>query len=415
MQIPGVPAALLRALATAAEGRRLALVGGAVRDLLLHRVHNDPWRGVPDLDLVVEGRAAELVARLAQQLPPGALRSSREHGRFGTVEVELLMPESGAWLLDVASARREAYPQPAENPVVSLGRLDDDLTRRDFSVNAMALLLSTDGCGVELLDPHGGQRDLAQRRLRLLHADSLHDDPTRLVRAARYAARLGFVLDPAAVQQAKGVLSHWPWSWRPGDAPEQAPPALSTRLRMELELLLEREPWEAALRHLQAWEGLKLLDPQLQGSGAWQRCLRRASRQGLPLLPVLLGLAGDPLAVVARLQLPHRQQRWLKGLVQLRQHLAEQESTQGRHLSPAEWTQRLEAQLDPTHVVPLALCCGDQPRKVLLRWWFRWRHVGPGLSASDLIAAGVPAGPAIGARLRQLRAERLNLGEAEGR
>jgi len=415
MQIPGVPAALLRALATAAEGRRLALVGGAVRDLLLHRVHNDPWRGVPDLDLVVEGRAAELVARLAQQLPPGALRSSREHGRFGTVEVELLMPESGAWLLDVASARREAYPQPAENPVVSLGRLDDDLTRRDFSVNAMALLLSTDGCGVELLDPHGGQRDLAQRRLRLLHADSLHDDPTRLVRAARYAARLGFVLDPAAVQQAKGVLSHWPWSWRPGDAPEQAPPALSTRLRMELELLLEREPWEAALRHLQAWEGLKLLDPQLQGSGAWQRCLRRASRQGLPLLPVLLGLAGDPLAVAARLQLPHRQQRWLKGLVQLRQHLAEQESTQGRHLSPAEWTQRLEAQLDPTHVVPLALCCGDQPRKVLLRWWFRWRHVGPGLSASDLIAAGVPAGPAIGARLRQLRAERLNLGEAEGR
>jgi poly(A) polymerase len=415
MQIPGVPAALLRALAKAADGRRLALVGGAVRDLLLHRVHNDPWRGVPDLDLVVEGRAAELVARLAQQLPPGALRSCREHGRFGTVEVELLMPESGAWLLDVASARREAYPQPAENPVVSLGRLDDDLARRDFSVNAIALLLSTDGCGVELLDPHGGQRDLAQRRLRLLHADSLHDDPTRLVRAARYAARLGFVLDPAAVQQAKGVLSHWPWSWRPGDAPEQAPPALGTRLRMELELLLEREPWEAALRHLQAWEGLKLLDPQLQGSGAWQRCLRRASRQGLPLLPVLLGLAGDPLAVAARLQLPHRQQRWLKGLVQLRQHLAEQESTQGRDLSPAEWTQRLEAQLDPTHVVPLALCCGDQPRKVLLRWWFRWRHVGPGLSASDLIAAGVPAGPAIGARLRQLRAERLNLGEAGGR
>jgi poly(A) polymerase len=66
-------------------------------------------------------------------------------------------------------------------------------------------------------------------------------------------------------------------------------------------------------------------------------------------------------------------------------------------------------------VVRLALCCGDQPLKVLLRWWFRWRHVGPGLSAADLIAAGVPAGPAIGARLRQLRAERLNRGEAEGR
>jgi poly(A) polymerase len=197
MDIPGVPAALIEALVGAAEGMRLALVGGAVRDLLLHHQHRDPWRGLPDLDLVVEGQARDLVARLPQLLPPGSSCSWREHGSFGTVAVELALPQAGTWLLDIASARRETYPAPASNPEVSLGRLEDDLARRDFSVNAIALLLQAAGAvPMPLLDPHHGQEDLERRRLRLLHSDSLVDDPTRLVRAARYAARLDVALDP---------------------------------------------------------------------------------------------------------------------------------------------------------------------------------------------------------------------------
>jgi poly(A) polymerase len=96
-----------------------------------------------------------------------------------------------------------------------------------------------------LLDPHHGQEDLAARRLRFLHANSLLEDPTRLIRAARYAARLGFELDPSALEQVHRVLKLWPWAWQPGAAPQEAPPALGTRLRMELELLLEREPYPA--------------------------------------------------------------------------------------------------------------------------------------------------------------------------
>ena len=98
-----------------------------------------------------------------------------------------------------------------------------------------------------------GQQDLAARRLRLLHANSLVDDPTRLIRAARYAARLGFELDPSALEQARRVLQAWPWGWRPGSPPQPVPPALGTRLRMELELLLDREPWHEALDRLQTW------------------------------------------------------------------------------------------------------------------------------------------------------------------
>lgn len=407
LEIPGVPSVLLQALVAAAGGARLALVGGVVRDLLLHREHNDPWRGLPDLDLVVEGRAIDLVQRLVRQLPAGSYCNWREHGSFGTVEVELACADVGVWLLDVASARHEVYPVPAENPRVSFGVLEDDLARRDFSVNAMAMVLSADGSGVELLDPHHGQEDLARRCLRLLHHGSLMDDPTRLIRAARYAARLDFQLDAHAEEQARDLIARWPWCWRPEDPAQQAPPALSTRLRMELELLLDREPWLQALEHLQAWGGLALLDPGLQKTRRWRSALHRAERHGLSKLPVLLACGSDPVSIAARLQIPHRQQRELRGLSQLRCHLATLVQEGISSWGASEWTEWLEAHPDPEHVVTLALLCGDRPRRPLLHWWFRWRHVDAGVSASELLASGVPQGPAIGNRLRQLRAERL--------
>ena len=407
MHIPDVPTELITALVEASQGRRLALVGGAVRDLLLHHHHRDPWRGLPDLDLVVEGRAIELVEGLPARLPLGSLFAYREHGSFGTVEVELRLPAGETWLLDVASARKENYPSPAENPTVCLGSLDDDLARRDFSVNAIALLLGTGSDGLALLDPHHGQQDLAGRRLRLLHANSLLDDPTRLIRAARYAARLGFELDPSALEQARLVLQAWPWAWRPGSPPQQVPPALGTRLRMEVELLLEREPWREALDCLHAWGGLVLLDAGLQRNRRWQLALQRAIRWDLPLLPVLIACADDPVGLAQRLQVPHRHQRWLKALVQLRHHAAALPAEQVCSWTPAQWTEWIEHQPDPEHVVPLALACGGVFRRPLLRWWLRWRHVQSPTTAQDLLASGLRPGPAIGERLRQLRAERL--------
>lgn len=407
MQIPGVPPALLAALVQAANGRRLALVGGAVRDLLLHHRHRDPWRGLPDLDLVFEGRAVEMVERLPGLLPAGSHCTFREHGSFGTVEVELAMPQSDTWLLDVASARQETYPIPAENPSVSLGSLDDDLARRDFSVNAIALVLGGGDDAPQFLDPHHGQQDLAARCLRLLHSNSLVEDPTRLLRAARYAARLSFELHPSSLEQVRVVLESWPWTWHPGGPAQLAPPALGTRLRMELELLLEREPWLEALRRLQDWGGLALLDPGLQRATQWRLALQRASRWQVPLLPVLMACADDPVALAQRLQLPHRQQRWLKGLVQLRRQGDQLQADQLQTWTSAQWTEWIERQSDPEHVVPLALACGSPLRGPLLRWWLRWRHVQPAETARDLLAAGLKPGPAVGERLRQLRSERL--------
>ena len=150
------------------------LVGGAVRDLIL-------GRGRADIDIVVEGDAAELASRLGADVV--------SHERFATAKVSLDGHE-----VDIATARTESYPKPGALPVVEpAAQIEADLARRDFTINAMAIPL---GVGPDLIDPHGGQADLAAGLLRVLHHGSFLDDPTRALRAARYAARFDFELEP---------------------------------------------------------------------------------------------------------------------------------------------------------------------------------------------------------------------------
>ncbi|HEU5104330.1 MAG TPA: hypothetical protein VFU11_00660, partial [Solirubrobacterales bacterium] len=150
------------------------LVGGAVRDLLLGRPR-------ADVDLVVVGDVAALAERLG-----GA---DAEHERFGTVKVEVDGHE-----IDIATARTETYPEPGALPVVApAGDIEADLGRRDFTINAIAIPLGDEPL---LIDPHGGEGDLGRGLLRVLHPRSFEDDPTRAIRAARYAARFGFKLEP---------------------------------------------------------------------------------------------------------------------------------------------------------------------------------------------------------------------------
>ena len=408
MEIPDVPKPLLEALTQAAAGERCALVGGVVRDLLLHRHHEDPWRGLPDLDVVVEGRAADLVQRL-----PHALESRfgfstpfrlQEHGAFGTFELELELPAEfgGTWLLDVASARQETYPEPAENPIVRLGSLRDDLARRDFTVNAMALELAS----WELLDRYQGQADLSARQLNFLHPGSLRDDPTRWVRGARYAARLGFQFSPEAQLQALSTLDEWPWPWRLGDDPGQAPPALGTRLRMELELLFKREPWPKAVQVLQQLGGLTLLDTQLQEVTSWGRRLHWAQRLEVPLLPALVAGAAEPLRLAERLQLPHRQH---KLLVQFLELVSRLKAVPLETQLPSWWAEFLEAPLVSPEAVALTITSGGPHWHSLLRWWGRWRHVRSPISAEVLMQEeGLRPGKALGLRLSRLRKDEID-------
>ena len=404
MHLPGIPESVLLALQEQARlqgGVRLVLVGGAVRDALLHHNHRDPWRHLPDLDLVVEGSTEAFALGLRQRLGTERVSEVQVHRSFGTVEMVL-----DGVLLDLAQSRQERYPAPAENPVVEPGPLDQDLARRDFTVNAMALVL--DSGEPELLDLHGGQNDLAVRQLNFLHLRSVQDDPTRVVRGARYAARLGFDLAPQALEQVQATVRAWPWSWCPGDALDGVPPALSTRLRMELELLFEREPWQQALSHLQAWGALPLLHPSLQNDRLLVRRLRRAERLGVPLLCALVAASDSPLDLAQRLQLPLQQQRWIEERMRFQAWLAEQVlPLPWQGWTAARWSEALEARAWSPEVVALEVVLMTPCWRPLLRWWGRWRHVKPSQTARELIAQGLQPGPQLGEALRRSRLQRL--------
>jgi tRNA nucleotidyltransferase (CCA-adding enzyme) len=164
----------LATVAAAAGERSAYLVGGAVRDLLLGRERGD-------IDLVVIGDPAELAADLGAE-------TLASHERFGTVKVQL-----DGHQLDLATARTETYAHPGALPTVApADSIEADLARRDFTINAIAVAIADPNA---LVDPHGGHADLGAGLLRILHPASFEDDPTRAIRAARYAARFGFELE----------------------------------------------------------------------------------------------------------------------------------------------------------------------------------------------------------------------------
>ena len=394
MDLPGVPTPLLeelRAAAVTVGVSRLALVGGAVRDQLLHQRFGRPWSGVSDLDWVVEGDPSALGQELGRRCGP-RLTAMQEHGSFGTVALQL-----DGIPLDFAMARQESYPAPAHNPVVQAGTLLADLVRRDFTINAMAL----DLVAWELIDPHQGQADLAAGQLRFLHAGSVKDDPTRVIRAARYAARFGFRLAEEAQAQISSTLELWPWAWCQADPAAAAPPALASRLRMELDRLLEREPWAPALDLLEQWQALPLLDLRLQNDPRRTERLRWAQRLGLPLMPALLLGASDPLAVAQRLQIPGRQQQWLQQCAELLRWLDHSPLLSSER--PSVWSAALEQHGWQPETVALAVTLRPKQWKPLLRWWGRWRRIQAPQTARDLMAAGWRPGPALGEELRRQR------------
>lgn len=232
-------ASLLHTLCHLADGRdeRIFLVGGLLRDVLLGDAVGEA--DDLDIDLAVEGSVEAFLPALTE----AAEERPIVHERFGTASAVL----ADGTRVDLAQTRSERYPSPGALPIVSGAPIEVDLGRRDFSINAMALALTSDRQGA-LLDPYGGVRDIGRRRIRTLHPLSFRDDPTRLVRAARYAARIGGTIEGRTVAEAKQHGHHLEalTAERFGDAwrllLEEGDPAAGLRIARRLGILQMRDP-----------------------------------------------------------------------------------------------------------------------------------------------------------------------------
>jgi tRNA nucleotidyltransferase (CCA-adding enzyme) len=245
-----------------ADALRLAvfLVGGPVRDLLL-------GREIGDVDLVVEAREDVGAANLARAAASGDTRLTA-HDRFGTVSLQ-----RGEVSVDLATVRRESYSHDGALPTVEAGTLEEDLRRRDFTVNALALPLSEAARSRRegVVDFDEGVADLELRRLRVLHPRSFHDDPTRALRAARLAPRLGFTLTRGSRSALRDALRDGAFGRVSGD-----------RLRREIvklfdDSVLGLDP-SRALRLLSEWHVLGALEPGLTLEREVVAPLRRLGR-----------------------------------------------------------------------------------------------------------------------------------------
>jgi len=406
--LPPQTLALVRRIAETARemGYSLYFVGGLVRDLLL---------GTPvvDVDLVVEGDAIRLAHRLAQQLGGRVVA----HRRFGTAKWLIGQgvwqavagapppPERTPRSIDFATARTEFYTHPTALPEVERSSIKQDLHRRDFTINTLAIRLDPPHWG-ELLDFYGGEADLRNGVIRVLHSLSFIDDPTRILRAARLEARLGFRMDPRSESLIANAL---PLLDRvSGD-----------RIRHELEQILdEREP-EKALCRLEKLGVLRQIHADLR-CDAWVQARFRVAREELDpgvweLEPgdrrfVLWGLLFYRLspesleAVLRRLKMPRSEADDLQMLPDLRQAM--------RRLAPARRPSRIYRALRPFPSRLLAVawvaCEREGLREKMLQYQTRYRHVRTALTGDDLKAMGLRPGPIFGRLLGILQDARLD-------
>jgi tRNA nucleotidyltransferase (CCA-adding enzyme) len=260
--VPDATAVLLSRIARVAVARATAihLVGGPVRDLLLDRE-------IVDVDLVVEGDVRAL-AEAVKKGSDGDDLSLVSHDRFGTVRIEAPNAQ-----IDLAQLRNETYAHPGALPDVEAGNLAQDMRRRDFSINALicAVHAADPAKPMPIVDLEGGLEDLRQRRLRILHSRSFHDDPTRAWRAARFTARLGFSLDRKSRNVLRDALRDGAFGAVSGE-----------RWRRELQLTFDeaRRGVHAGqvLRALSDWHVLSALEPGLLLAPDSMVPLRRLSR-----------------------------------------------------------------------------------------------------------------------------------------
>ncbi len=363
------------------------LVGGMPRDLL---------RGVPalDLDVAVEGDGVTAAQEIARRLGATVVR----HERFGTATVT-----ADRVVIDVASTRTELYVEPGALPRVRWSSLREDLARRDFSVNAMAIGLSGDQLG-RLHDPHGGVADIQSKLIRVLHERSFTDDPTRLLRAVRYSARLDFALDFETERQALAAID------------EGAVLTVSgPRIRDELLRLLGEIDAAKAVQRLHGLGLDQALHPELRAdpdlvASAELGALETAADRVLAGLAALVTADSLSLAVwIDRLQVIGSQRDTVVGAARAAPEIAA--ALRLRERRPSELAALLRGESPET----LALALGmGAPAAPILDWVRHLSLVRLEITGDDLRAAGVSESPALGRALATTLDRKLD-GEIAGR
>ncbi|NWF63668.1 MAG: CCA tRNA nucleotidyltransferase [Chloroflexi bacterium] len=374
---------LLLNIANLAEtlGMSCYLVGGSVRDLLLGRPIND-------LDVIVEGDAIKLAKKLVEvyggkQTPHFKFRTAFWH-----------VPNSDH-VVDLITARIESYEKPGALPMVAPSTIEEDLRRRDFTINAMALRLDGKDMG-EVLDPLGGKADLERGVIRVLHPNSFLDDPTRIFRAIRYEVRYGFAIEPETLRLIN------PNSLKILES------LSGERLRNELNLILDENLSAQMMRRVAGLGVLNFIHPKMpEFDQTYSDYLEmdlnldiESDRRAMGFILWFMDLSEEDIfLLVNRLDFSNEMSLNVWSGAQLKRSLI--------HLAgspPSVWTYALE-KLPLLAIYAVYLVSHED---ALLSYISIWRHVKPHTAGNELKAMGLAAGPRFGEILLRLRSAWLD-------
>jgi len=362
----------------------LYLVGGVVRDLLLGQTNLD-------LDLVVEGNATNL----ARQLVPIIQAKIRLHPHFNTAKLQW-----DKWSVDLATARSETYARPGALPSVKPSSLSNDLARRDFTINTMAIHLNPSHYG-ELTDLHGGRDDLEHKLIRVLHEQSFIDDATRIWRGLRYEQRLDFRLERKTLELLNRDIS-------------MLDTISGDRIRHELELILKEKYPEKVLRRAKELGVLPALHPTLKGNGWLAEKFEQARQLSSPNPPstnLYLALLAYRLAgeesedLISRLKLPKPAATTLRDTLSLQTKLP---ALASRAISQSA-IYRLLHGYSPSAITANSLASNSAVARQHMQLFLnKLRYVKSALNGDDLIKMGIASGPQIKEVLQLLHEARLD-------
>ena len=399
------------------HGLRAFAIGGIVRDALMAKAansHHAVKKFPTDLDLVFDGaeRAGITVAIALHDMFPEA--KLQIHDKFQTAEI-LLQGVDQNFTMDLATARREIYAYAGANPVVEATTIEEDLGRRDFTINALAIqldpLLGTKG---EVLDRFGGVADLAQRQVRAIREGSFAEDPRRLFRAARFATRLDLAIAPDTYQEITVTTASGLHDAIGG-----------TRLRSELVYTLAEPKAGEMFSLLQTLGALRCIHPDLHlpedldnsFSHQWRRSqhwLRRISRlENKACTPITLSNLGIelllsylPPQISTQLDLsltPEQKNRQVK----LAQLIGDLPSFCNGDQKISALTQNLQ-KFDTHTLILAAVQCPINSRKIIWKYLTHWQRIKSPLTGDDLAELGYAKGKQMGHLLQLLRAAKLD-------
>jgi tRNA nucleotidyltransferase (CCA-adding enzyme) len=360
------------------------IVGGVVRDMLL---------GIDnfDIDLTVEGDAITLARELLEN-EPGKITV---HKQFNTATIEF-----DDWSVDFATARSETYDQPGALPKITPASLEEDLKRRDFTVNALAIGLSGKNYG-KLYDPCNGNSDLQTRKIRILHDGSFIDDSTRIWRGLRYEQRLGFRLEPHTIELLKRDI-----------------PMLDTvsgeRLSYEIECILKEKCPERVFSRAYRLGVLGSLNPFIEFASRKEEWFARAREMSYPntpasvlywmLLTYELDIANRE-KLISRLHLPKQIAQSLRDCHAIEERL---EMLAAPKIKNSE-IYRLLHGYSPSAIIANIIAAGkDESRAALKLYIEKLKNVKSTINGSDLLNMGIEQGPQLKRILDAVLDARLN-------